>query len=317
MVKVLVLPPVQADHKARLESIAGAEYVYCGDEGLTRELMAEADIIFGNPDPELMRYAKRLRLLQLFSAGTDGYIERLPAGCELTNTTGAFGLAISEHLLAMLLGLMKRMHQYRDNQHERAWRDMGNVNSVEGSVVLTVGLGDIGGEFARKCKLLGAYTIGVRRQDTDKPDYIDELYLSDKLDELIPRADVIALAMPGTAQTYKLMNRARIDLMKRGAILLNVGRGGAVDTEALADAVGSGRILCGIDVTDPEPLPEGHRLWGMENALITPHVSGYFHLKKTLDNMVEIACLNIAAMINGGQYKNIVDRSTGYRKVKK
>ncbi|MEG1548543.1 MAG: D-2-hydroxyacid dehydrogenase [Clostridia bacterium] len=315
--KILVTPPVTAEHKAILESIAGTEYIYCDADKVSAKLMENIEVVFGNIGFDLIKAAQDLKLLQLFTAGTDGYVDILPKGCELTNTTGAFGLAISEHMLGMMLMLMKRMHQYRDNQLKCSWQDMGNVNSVAGSVVLTIGLGDIGGEFARKAKALGAYTIGVRRKDTRKPEYIDELYLVENLDKLIPRADVIALAMPGNGETRHVINKMRIDSMKQGAIVLNVGRGNAIDTQALTDAVQRGQILAGLDVTDPEPLPKDHPLWKCENALITPHVSGFFHLKKTLDNMVDIAALNITAIMAGKPLHNVIDRETGYRKLER
>lgn len=319
MLNILVAVPVDEGHKKRLrEASKGNPIVYIDKENATKELVENADVIFGNVDPKLLVYAKKLKLLQLLTAGTDGYVGALPEGATLCNTTGAFSLAISEHLLAMLLMLLKRLHQYRDNQNKALWRDMGNVRSVEDLTVLVLGMGDIGGAFAKKVKALGAYVIGVRRKNAEKPPYADEVYagLSDEeLDKLIPRADVIALAMPNTGETRGIMDKSRISIMKKNAILLNVGRGNAVDTEALADAVERYDILCGLDVTDPEPLHETHRLWRMENALITPHVSGFFHLKQTHDNMVSIAAQNIERLLSGTELTNVVDLSTGYRRV--
>ena len=318
MLNILVAIPVDEGHKKRLsEAAKGNPIVYIDKENATGELVENADIIFGNVDPKLLVYAKKLKLLQLLTAGTDGYVGVLPEGATLCNTTGAFSLAISEHLLAMLLMLLKRMHQYRDNQNKALWRDMGNVRSVEDLTVLVLGMGDIGGAFAQKVKAMGAYVIGVRRTNAEKPPYADEEYanLSDgDLDKLITRADVIALVMPNTGETRGIMDKSRISMMKKDSILLNVGRGNAVDTEALADAVERYDILCGLDVTDPEPLPETHRLWKMENALITPHVSGFFHLKQTHDNMVSIAAQNMDRLLNGMELTNVVDLSTGYRR---
>ena len=315
MLKILVTPPVTAEHKRLLDAAGGpdAELIYRDAGAVDAALMQEVDILFGNVAPALVAGAKKLRLLQLFSAGTDGYIPVLPAGCALTNTSGAFGLAISEHMLGMLLMLQKRLHQYRDNQHACVWKDMGNVTSIEGATIVTLGLGDIGGEFARKVKLLGAYTIGVRRRDTNKPPYLDELCLTEELDRVLPRADVLAMALPGMPETRHILDARRIGLLKDGAIVLNVGRGSAIDLDALADAIALRGIRAGLDVTDPEPLPPEHRLWKLENALITPHVSGYFHLPETLNRMVRIAAENIARLREGKPYLNAVDLSTGYR----
>lgn len=314
MRNILVTAPVTEQHKAMLKKAApDAEFVYTSRAEVMAGQIEKADIIFGNVPPALIGSAKKLKLLQLFTAGTDGYLPTLPAGCALTNTTGAFGLAISEHLLAMLFMLMKRLHQYRDNQLKHEWLDRGTVASVDGATVVVLGLGDIGGEFARKCKALGAYTIGVRRKDTVKPDYLDELVLTDALDTVLPRADVLAMALPGTPETVRILNRERIALLPDGAIVLNIGRGTAIDQEALADAIEKRGLRAGLDVTDPEPLPSESRLWGLENCIITPHVSGFFHLAATHDNMVKIACENISRQIAGKPLINLINLQTGYR----
>ena len=238
-----------------------------------------------------------------------------PEGVILTNVTGAFGLAISEHMVANVFTLYKKLHLYRDNQNKSLWLDRGQVKQIEGAVVLTVGLGDIGGNFAKKMKALGAYTIGVRRKDTSKPEYIDELILQEDLDNVLPKADIVALALPNTSETKGLFNRERIYSMKDGATLINVGRGNAVDTEALCDALEDGKLYAAaLDVTDPEPLPAEHRMWKIENALITPHISGFFHLRKTYENIVSIFIENFNRFLNNEPLENIIDMTTGYRK---
>ena len=251
------------------------------------------------------------------SAGANEYLDgALPEGTLLTNATGAYGLAISEHMLAVLLQIYKKLPQYWEAQREESWRDAGPVRSVCGSTVLILGLGDIGGEFARRVKALGGYTIGVRRKGLDKPDYLDELYLTDALDGLLPRADVVAMSLPGTKETYRLMNRERLYLMKQDAVLLNVGRGTTVDTDALCDLLEDGRLLgVGLDVTDPEPLPQGHRLWKAPGAYLTPHIAGGNHLAETMERIVRISAANLRAYLSGRELQNVVDFETGYRRL--
>ena len=264
--KILVTVPMDDKERAIIEAAApGAEFTYAAANEVTADMMADKEIIFGNVNAELLQYAKELKLMQLFTAGTDGYIGKLPEGCAITNTTGAFGLAISEHMLAMLLCLMKRMHQYRDNQHRHEWKDMGGVRSIAGATAVILGLGDIGGEFARKLKLLGAYTIGVRRTDAHKPDYIDELVLTGNVDSVLPRADIVGMALPNTPQTVNMLNAERIAMLKEGCIVINVGRGNAIDEAALAKAIAERGILAGLDVTAHEPLDKESPLWGLEN----------------------------------------------------
>ena len=311
--KILVTVPMDDKERAIIEAAAPkAEFTYAAADDVTADMLADKEIIFGNVNAELLQCAKKLKLMQLFTAGTDGYIGKLPEGCAITNTTGAFGLAISEHMLAMLLCLMKRMHQYRDNQRKHEWKDMGSVKSIAGSTAVILGLGDIGGEFARKLKLLGAYTIGVRRTDAHKPDYIDELVLTGNVDSVLPRADIIGMALPNTPQTVNMLNAERIAMLKEGCIVINVGRGNAIDEAALAKAIAERGILAGLDVAAHEPLDKDSPLWGLENCLITPHVSGFFHLAETKRRMIEIAAENIRRHIDGRPYMNAIDPSTGY-----
>ena len=316
---VTVLIPVEERHKKILEN-AAPEYRFCyrTPETVTQEELDQSDILIGNPPASLLHGSPRLKWLQCNSAGTEPFLQPgvLHPDTLLTNATGAYGLAISEHMLGMLLELFKKLHLYRDAQHLHQWKSLGRVRSIEGSTVLVLGMGDIGGEFARKVKALGATVIGVRRTDTRKPDYVDELYLTEELDRLLPRADVVAVALPGNGETAGMLNRKRIESIKEGAVLLNVGRGVIVDTEALCDALESGHLGgAGLDVTDPEPLPENHRLWNFPNAVITPHISGFYHLPETLERIVRISAENLEAYRSGKPLRNQVDFSTGYRKL--
>ena len=308
MNRILVTIPLTDEQRIRFQKAdETAQIEYIMQKDLQPSDVRDRDIIFGNIPIPFIKEANALKWLQLNMSGYEGYPQAMPEGVPVTNTRGAYGLAISEHMIGMLLMLKKRLHQYRDNQHKSLWHDEGNVTAIEGSIILTVGLGNIGSDFARKVKALGAYTIGIKRDISHKPDFIDELYTLDKIDEIIPRCDVIALSIPNDSSTYKLMNRERIGSMKQGAVLLNVGRGQAIDTDAMCEAVHNGKILCGVDVTDPEPLPSDHPLWKEENAIITPHISGFFHLPQTLDRIVDIACENLRRFNRDEALKNVVN----------
>ena len=218
-------------------------------------------------------------------------------------------------MLALTFDLIRRLGQYHKNQADRQWRSMGNIISVEGSTILILGLGDIGGDYARKVKALGAYTIGVRRTCKEKPEYLDEQYTMDDLDRLLPRADVVAMVVPGGPATCHLMDERRLRLMKKGAYLINVGRGNAIDPAALKAVLKDGHLGgCGLDVTEPEPLPPEDELWAMDNVVITPHVAGNFFLAETFERIVRIAGENLKAWASGEELKNVVDFSAGYRK---
>lgn len=286
-------------------------------EPLSQEDIDWADIILGNVKGESLHGSEKLLWLQTNSAGVEEYIKPgvLAPRTLLTNATGAYGLAISEHMLAMALEILKKLELYRDAQHREAWESLGAVRSIYGSTVLVLGMGDIGGEFGKRCKALGARVIGVRRTNAAKPDYADEVRLIGELDGLLPQADIVAVTLPGTKATQNLLDRRRIGLMKPGAVLLNVGRGTIVDTEALCDALESGALAgAGLDVTQPEPLPQGHRLWKIPTAVVTPHISGFYHLKETHTRIVDIFAQNLARFLKGEPLKNQVDFTTGYSK---
>ena len=314
--KVLVIVETQEKHRAWLEAAApDAEFIYKTDA--SREDIAEADVILGNPSPRDIDPNGKLRWIQTQSAGVDGYLGGcLPKEAVLTNATGAYGLAISEYMLAVWMELIKKLHTYRDVQKTNTWKDLGPVTSVWNSTVLVLGLGDIGGEFAKRAKALGARVIGVRRKGTDKPEYVDELILTEKLDEYLPVADCVAITLPGTKETKGMFGAERISKMKDGAVLLNVGRGMIVDSDALYDALENGKLSgAAVDVTDPEPLPAEHPLWQQENTVITPHVSGGFHLPETHDRIIRIMAENLSAFCAGKPLRNVVDFETGYRKL--
>lgn len=311
--KIHVALPTDKKHRELLESACpNGAFVY-REGDYSEDSIADADVIIGNLKPDMIPLAKNLKLLQLGMAGSDIYKGRGRAGLKIANASGAYGLAISEHMLAALFMLMKKLHLYRDNQAHSLWRDEGQVTSIEGARVLVVGLGDIGGEFAKRCRALGAYTIGIRRTHRQKPDFVDEVHTLDTLDALLPTADVVALALPQSDETKRLFDEARLNSMKKGAILLNVGRGSAIDTDALVKVLNEDRILASVDVTDPEPLPEDHPLWRCKNCLITPHISGFYHLKQTHDRIISIAARNLYALTSGGELMNVVDDLTGYR----
>lgn len=317
--KILVVLPVENRHKELLRSCAeGAQMEFIPAKDLTKQLVQDADIIIGNVSPELLRGTGRLKWLQLNSAGTDGYTEDgiLPEGALLTNATGAYGLAISEHMIGALLCIMKKLHLYGADQQKHVWGDHGNVTSIYGSRTLVVGFGDIGSEFAVRMNALGSRVTGIRRNQTEKPDYLEALYQMDALAECLRTADIVAACLPGTEETYHIFDRNAFAKMKKGAYFLIVGRGNAVDSYALAEALNSGHLAgASVDVTEPEPLPKEHPLWDAKNLLITPHISGNYHLQETHERIIQIAADNLARFMQGRELRNIVDFATGYRKL--
>ena len=318
MKNVLVLLPVEARHKEKLEAAgAGCRFVYSDPDSVTAEQVRAANIILGLPKADMIRASKNLEWLQLASAGTDPYIVPgvLDEKTVLTNATGAYSKAVSEHAFALTLMLTKKLHLYRDEQLNRRWSDHGAVSSLSDSTVAVVGLGDIGRAYARLVKAMGAYVIGVKRRAGDCPDCVDELVMTQDLDTVLPRADVVMSILPNTAETRCVYTDERFDLMKDSAVFINCGRGNAVSAEVLYRALSEHKIAAaGVDVTETEPLPADSPLWELENLVITPHISGGFHLAETFERIVDIAAGNLTAFLKGEKLRSEVDFTTGYAK---
>ncbi|MCL1994985.1 MAG: D-2-hydroxyacid dehydrogenase [Defluviitaleaceae bacterium] len=275
------------------------------------------EIVFGPISTALLPKADQLKWLHTQSAGVDHLFRagvNFPPHVQLTNSAGAYGIGISEYLLTITLMLMRKKMGYAKLQFESKWQPLGKVKSIYESEICIVGLGDIGENFAKRCKALGAVVKGVvRTARLQKPQCVDELYTINDLDRAILTADVVALCLPGTNETAGLFDSDRISKMKKGALLLNIGRGSAIETDALINALKTGHLGgAGLDVTNPEPLGADSVLWQMENVIITPHVSGGESLDITGDLIVEKFVKYLKAYIAGEQFERIVDKKAGY-----
>ena len=318
MKQVLVTIPVQEAHKERIRNIAAdcaVNFIPAGK--VTEEQVAEASVIIGNIPAKFIKASEKLELLQLESAGADAY---LPAGVlssktTLCNSTGAYNRTVSEHSVALTLMLMKKLYLYRDQQKKNCWNDLGEAVSPVGATILVVGLGEIGLQYARIMKAMGAYVIGVKRRAGGRNDWVDELVPTDEIDSVLPRADVIFSILPNTKQTVHFYTEERFRRMKSSALFINCGRGNAVEGTVLLKALQEGQIAAAaIDVTEEEPLSKDSPLWQQENLVITPHVAGGYHIPHTLECIVDIACENLDHWVKGEDFCNVVDMETGYRR---
>lgn len=284
----------------------------------TDEELRNASVIIGNPSIHTLAKCENLKWLQLASSGADLYTNCgliNPEKTVLTNATGAYGHAIAEYMVAGVFSMTKKLHLYRDNQFNGQWTDLGFVKTIRKSKVLVVGLGDIGSQFAEKMNALGAEIYAIKRTVSKKADYVKSIDTLDNLDSLLPDMDIVALCLPNSAQTQNIISKRQLEIMKNDSILINVGRGNAVDTQALTDALRN-NIIGGaiLDVTNPEPLPSYHPLWRQKNVIITPHISGGYHAQETIDSIEAIFIENAAHIVNDEPLINQVDFTTGYKK---
>lgn len=336
---ILVVVPVNEEQRARFEAaVEGGQYdcafTYVSSELPVKDELPEGDnismmlmrdvtsedlvgkhVIIGAVTPGLLASADSLEWLQLSWAGVDAFCSTdiLPANVLLTNASGAYGLTCSEHLLAQTFALIRNIPEYVRNQEQRIWKQNPRTVSIEGSTVLVLGLGDIGGDYARKVKALGAYVIGVRRNTADVPEYCDEVVSIDQLDSVLPRADIVANSLPGGPATTGLLDEERLRAMKADAFFVNVGRGNVLDQEAAKRVLADGHLAgMALDVFVEEPLPADDELWGFDRVLVTPHVAGQFFLEETFRRMVDICEANLHAWSHGEPMVSLVNRELGY-----
>jgi phosphoglycerate dehydrogenase-like enzyme len=237
-----------------------------------------ADPAFGKSAAEAVRvHGAQLRWVHSFTAGYNNLqAHGLPPGVALTNGGDAWSPAVAEHAMAMLLSLTRQLPRMLLRQERHDWDRAvaGRIRSLDGQMVAIVGFGSIGHEVAKLARPFGMRIVGLTRGGGAHP-LADEMLPISELGKMLPRADVIVLAVPYSAATHHMIDAGALAVCKEGAIIINVARGGVIDSAALGAALRSGRIGgAGLDVTDPEPLPADDALWGCPNLIISPHVAG-------------------------------------------
>jgi phosphoglycerate dehydrogenase-like enzyme len=240
---------------------------------------------------------EQLAVVQVLSAGTDWIERHVPAQATLCNARGARDAPVAEWILGALLGTSTRLLECARSRtwHRRALTDLG------GSAVVIVGMGSIGRLLGSWLQALDVEVIGVASHARGDLRGIDEL------EDLLPRADAVVLLTPLTGATRGLISARELAAMRDGALLVNAARGPVVDTDALLAEVGSGRLRAVLDVTDPEPLPDGHPLWSAPGVLsITPHIAG--DSPRGHERAAQLAGQQLARWCAGEELINIVRR---------
>ena len=304
--KTFCVTPVTDDRKHLLE------ITFIEKQEVTPEVLQGAEIIFGNLSPQLINTIDSIRWVQLDSAGADSY-KGLRDDITLTNCSGAYGEAISEHMLGCVLAVEKNLYAYHDRQKERSWENLGSVPVMRNLKVLCVGMGDIGSSFAQKMHLLGCTVYGVRRSVHDVPDYIETMYTMDNMNDILSECDIVALSLPQTSETIGMFDYQRLSMMKKDAVIINVGRGSAIVSTDLVRIMKEGHLKAAcLDVTEHEPLPKNNPLWTCPGVYITPHISGRFNAEVTYDKVLDIFSTNLEHYLNHEPLEHIVDKTIGY-----
>ncbi|UTT40467.1 2-hydroxyacid dehydrogenase [Glutamicibacter mishrai] len=244
---------------------------------------------------------KGLKHVHLLSLGYEWVLEHLPEKVSLTNSKGAVEDATAEHCLALILASLRQLSQVGKQQRERNWTRTW-TSSLHGSKVVLLGAGGVGNEI--RSRLLpfkpAELTTFARTERVHEQGY--RIYSLDRLRGFLPTADVVIVALPHTPETEQLIDAEFLAAMKDGALLVNVGRGPIVDTEALLLELLAGRLHAALDVTDPEPLPANHALWSAPNCIITPHMAG--DTGQFISLVSELAVNQVIAFAHGEELAN-------------
>jgi len=279
--------------------------VHTADELWARIAEVDVLVVSGLWRNDLIARATRLRFVQSISAGIDQYsVGELGArGIRLASAQGANERAVAEHAIALILALSRKLHTARDHQLRGYWRPMisdpaDREDELGGKTLLVVGLGRIGSRLAALSRAFGMRIIAIKRNPAASGEIADVVGAPDRLIELLPHADVVALTCPLTPQTERLINAEALAALKPSALLINVARGRVVDEPALIGALASGRLAgAGLDCSWEEPLPVSSPLWALENVLITPHSAG--ETKRYEDNVIDLLIGNLERLWAG------------------
>lgn len=314
---ILMLAPLQKDNFEKIEQhFSQDHFIYATRHTVTQKMIDQCDVIVGNPPLQYDLNREHLQAILLNSAGSDEYVKPgiLSSHTLLANASGTYGVAIAEHTIGMILALNKNFKTYIQHMQNGIWQADTIGKELYRQTVVIVGLGDLGYTIAKRLKAFDCYNIGVRRRLSHCPSCLDEIYTTDQLEDVLPRGDFVILALPQSSQTYHLFDQQKLMLMKRDAVLINVGRGSAIATDDLVNVLNQGHLYgVGLDVVEEEPLPANHPLWQMDNVLITPHASGGYVWESARTYFTDLVIRNLEHLKAHEELENLVDFQTGYR----
>ena len=315
--KLLIIGSWDQDRLAEVrKTFPQVEFTAASDQDKILREIPDAEVVYGGITREAFLAAKKLKWIQNTGAGVEK-LARISeiAGSDVivTNTRGAHAATIAEHTFGLLISLTRNLRQTFQAQRDHNWGVQFD-NPMVGLTGLTlgmVGLGNIGRAIAKRGYAFDMNVIAIDAHEVPKPDFVTELRLSDGLDDLLQRSDVVAVTTPHTPNTAGLLGEQQLRLMKPSSYLLVVSRGGIVDEDALARMLREGRLAgAGLDVTATEPLPEDSPLWDTPNLLITPHCSGRSAF--TSASALAIFHENLRRYLADEPLTNLVDLKLGY-----
>ncbi len=292
----------------------GIRVIFSAEQG-DPELFSLAEVIFGYP-PAGTRLGERLKWMCIQHAGVERLMEPgvLPEHVMVTNSSGAYGTSLAEHVIMLTLMLLRREPEFFDAARRREWHEHLWQHSIRDSRITLLGAGDIGRCCAQRLKgFLPKQITAVNASGNSREPSFDRVVPVSELDRILPETDILIMSLPHTAATEGILSVERIALLPESAYIINVGRGSAIDEPALREALNSGKLAgAALDVMRHEPLPADDPLWDTKNLLITPHVAGNLTVDYTCQRVVEMFCEDLENYAAGRPLHYLVDRSLGY-----
>ena len=306
---------VEARHLEQIKAVSSdVELLDLQSEGEILEAMPDVDVVFGTFTPAMLERGRRLRWVQVTSAGVDSVLfpQLVDSEVVLTSAKGTVGIHLADHAMALLLTLTRGIAIAIRNPRWDQRMPIRDVSwELEGMTMGIVGLGGTGRDLAVRAHAFGMRIIAVDPQSVEAPPQVEACRGMDGFDALLEESDVVAVCAPLTPETQNMFDARAFEKMKDHALLINVTRGKIVEEAALMDALAKGVIGgAGLDVTPEEPLPEDHPLWRMSNVVVTPHTAGGSPVRG--DRIVDLFCENLRRLLSGEDLLSVIDKNKGY-----
>ncbi|MBQ7680667.1 MAG: D-2-hydroxyacid dehydrogenase [Oscillibacter sp.] len=309
------------EHREKIRQAADragfTPYFFTSDQlDAAKECLQSCEVLYANKADVLRGTSASLRWCAAASAGADAYCADpslfANPDCILT-VSNVYGATISEHVIMVTLELLRQMTYFREPLRRHEWLMSPPIRSIKDGDFTILGTGNLGRTIAARLRSMEARRILGVSHSGRKVDLFDEVLPVSQLDTVLPKTTFLIMALPGTPETVNILNRERITLLPPEAYVVNVGRGNAVDQDALMDALNGDKIAgAALDVAVPEPVPADHPLWDTKNLILTPHISGNMALGYTRDENVRLFCKNLLRYADGETPSGVVDRARGY-----
>ncbi|MBR3017414.1 MAG: D-2-hydroxyacid dehydrogenase [Clostridia bacterium] len=315
---IAVNPALDERHWEQIRAAAerhGFEALFFREDAQALPHLYDAEIVFGQSEA-LAKNSPLLRWLCTPSAGVNQFAAPdafASPDAVLTNSSGAYGVTISEHIVMLALEMLRRQMDYSAIVERREWKRDLPVRSIKGSRITLLGTGDIGRETALRLRAFGpACLLGVNRSGGNPSGLFDQVIPQSRLDEALPETDLLVISLPGTPETFHMLDARRLALLPGQALVINVGRGTVIDQKALEAELRRNRLCAALDVFEQEPLPPDDSLWDCPNLLMAPHVAGNMTLPYTKDRIVALFLEDFENYCAGRPLLRQVDLTKGY-----